>query len=427
MVDVDAFHEINESYGNTVADSLLVEIGQALKRCATGDEFVGRIGGDVFAIYVPETASKGSFAGRVRDFAGVFARPFWAGDRKSKQFIARSVSIGAALAPQDGRVVDTIHSHAEAALIAAKERGHGSIVLYEAGMERDALRRAVLRNELVAACANDEFTLYYQPHVDLVTGEVTGCEALIRWNHPQRGLVPPDEFIPFAEQSGFITRIDEWVMRHAFAAAAGLSASRPGFRLFFNLSGRQAGDPKLVRAFVDAARNGISLANIGVEVTETDAMRDVDATRRVFRALRRLNVRIAIDDFGTGYSSLSSLKRLPVDVVKIDRSFISDIKTDSRDAAIADTIISIARHFGFDSLGEGAEEPGDVDWLRHHGCRYVQGYAVCHPLPLDAFVLWLAAHEERLRTRVEIPPPAVLRRNRSRRTKRLPRSKPPLL
>jgi len=170
-----------------------------------------------------------------------------------------------------------------------------------------------------------------------------------------------------------------------------VGAKHPGFRLYFNLSGRQVGDASIVHAFVEAARNGVELGRIGVEITETDAMRDVVATRRVCRALRRLNVRIAIDDFGTGYSSLSSLKLLPVDIVKIDRSFIAGIQNDPHDGAIAETIIAIADRFGFESLGEGAEERKEVEWLRHHGCRYVQGYAIAHPLPLDEFVAWLEA------------------------------------
>ncbi len=178
-------------------------------------------------------------------------------------------------------------------------------------------------------------------------------------------------------------------MRNALAAAKELGVSRPDFRLYFNLSGRQAGDPKLIRAFADAARNGLSLSNVGVEITETDAMRDVEATRRVCRGLRRLGVRIAIDDFGTGYSSLSFLKRLPVDIVKIDRSFISGILNDPHDGAITETIIAIAKRFGFESLAEGAEELEEIEWLRQRDCHYVQGYGVCIPLPMAGFVEWL--------------------------------------
>ena len=389
LVDINDFHEINESYGHNIGDAVLVEVGGALQACAFHEEIVGRIGGDVFAVYVPAPAYDGYVLARARCFADIFAHAFSTGDRDGKEFIARNASIGLAAAPEHGQTLDAILAHADAALAAAKSLGHGSIVSYEAGMEGDAQRRADFRNELVGAVARDEFTLYYQPHVESATGDVTGCEALIRWKHPQRGLIMPGDFIPFAEQTGLITSIDDWVMRNAFAAAAELSALRPGFRLYFNLSARQAGDPNLVRAFVAAARTGVSLANIGVEITETDAMRDVATTRRVLRALRRLNVRVAIDDFGTGYSSLSTLKQLPIDVVKIDRSFTSGVTNNRHDAAIAQTIISIAEHFGFESLGEGAEVPEDVEWLREHHCRYVQGYAVCYPLPIGEFKAWV--------------------------------------
>jgi cyclic di-GMP phosphodiesterase Gmr len=165
-----------------------------------------------------------------------------------------------------------------------------------------------------------------------------------------------------------------------------------GFRLYFNLSGRQAGDLAVVRAFGEAARNGgVVLANVGIEITESDAMRDVELTRRVCRALRRLGVRIAIDDFGTGYSSLSSLKRLPVDIVKIDRSFISGVTSDPHDELIAETIISIAQRFGFEPLAEGVEYPEEIEWLRAHGCRLVQGYQICRPIPLAEFKAWLSS------------------------------------
>ena len=390
LVDIKAFREINESYGHMIGDALLVEVGNALLERASSSEIVGRVGGDIFAIYVADPVSREFVQERARYFAAAFERPFSTGDREGKEFISRAAGIGAAIAPDDGLDIDALFSHADAALIATRASEHGSIVFYTSGMEGDAQRRAALRNELVEAIDHDQFELYYQPHVDLTTGDVTGCEALIRWNHPTRGLVLPGQFIPFAEQIGIITSIDAWVMNTAFAAANQLAAGRPGFRLYFNLSGRQSGDPKLLRAFSQAARAGVAMDNIGVEITETDAMRDVAATRRVCRALRRLNVRIAIDDFGTGYSSLSSLKLLPVDIVKIDRSFISGVLTDTHDATIADTIITIAARFGFESLAEGVEQLEEISWLRQRPCRYMQGYAVCHPLPIDAFMSWLA-------------------------------------
>jgi diguanylate cyclase (GGDEF)-like protein len=393
MIDVDALHEVNESYGHIIGDAVLVEVGNALAQRRTGDEIVGRLGGDVFGIFIPEPRSAADLFARVHAFSDVFAHPFSTGDRDGREFIARSACIGVASAPDDGTEFESILLRADAALFTAQERGHGSTVFYVAGMEAEAQRRAALHNELREALAADQFTLHVQPHVELATGRITGGEALIRWNHPTRGLVAPAHFIPFAEETGIITSIDAWVMKNALAMATDLGAQRPDFRLYFNLSGRQAGDPKVVRAFIDAARNGAPLRNVGVEITETDAMRDVASTRRVCRALRRLDVRVAIDDFGTGYSSLSSLKRLPVDIVKIDRAFISGVLSDRHDETITETIISIADHFGFDTLAEGAEQQAELDWLRQRTCRYVQGYAVCHPLPLDEFKRWLHERE----------------------------------
>jgi diguanylate cyclase (GGDEF)-like protein len=392
LIDVDAFREINESYGHMIGDAVLVEIGNALRLRASEDEFVGRVGDDVFGVYIGNPASKEFVLGRALSFAEIFTRGFSTGDREGKEFISRTAGLGVAVAPNDGTTIDTILVHADAALIRAKARGHGSLIFYEAGMEGDAHRRTALRNELAEAVAGDQFELYYQPHVEITTGKVTGCEALIRWNHPVRGLLLPQHFIPFAEQSGIIGSIDSWVMQHACAAADELGDLLPDFRLYFNLSGRQAGDPGVIRALTAAARRGVSLKHLGVEITETDAMRDIEATRVVCRALRRLNVRIAIDDFGTGYSSLSSLKRLPVDILKIDRSFTTGVLTDPHDETIADTIISIAARFGFESLAEGVETPGEIDWLRQRPCRYMQGFALCHPLPLAEFKAWVANH-----------------------------------
>jgi EAL domain-containing protein (putative c-di-GMP-specific phosphodiesterase class I) len=368
-----------------------VEVGAALRERASGEEIVGRVAGDVFGVYVPDSVTPEFVSSRARSFLEAFARGFSTGDREGKEFIALTASVGTATAPYDGRTIDEILSHADAALFAAKERGPGSIVPYARGMEGDPQRRATLRNDLTAAISGDEFVLYYQPHVNVRDDTVTGCEALIRWRHPTRGLLLPGQFIPFAEQTGIITGIDEWVMTASFAAAAELSALRPGFRLYFNLSGRQAGAASVVHAFIAAARAGVPLHNLGVEVTESDAMRDVEATRRVCRALRRLGVRIAIDDFGTGYSSLSSLKRLPVDIIKIDRTFVSGIIDDAHDETIAETIIAIAQRFGFASLAEGVEREAEIDWLRTSDCRLAQGFAYSAALPMAEFKDWLAA------------------------------------
>jgi diguanylate cyclase (GGDEF)-like protein len=389
MVDVDSMHEVNESHSHTFGDAVLVEVGNALKKRAQNDEIVGRFGGDVFGIFIPDPPSADHVLARALDFSEAFAHPFSTGDRGGADFVSRTACIGVASAPEDGSQVETIISRSETALFTAQERGYGSTVAYAAGMEAEAQRRATLHTELREAIVSDQFTLYFQPHVEIKTGRVTGCEALIRWNHPVRGLLLPSHFIPFAEETGLIASIDAWVMNNAFSAAQELGRLWKSFRLYFNLSGRQAGDQRVVRAFTDAARCGLALENIGVEITESDAMRDVVATRHVCRALRRLNVRIAIDDFGTGYSSLSSLKRLPIDLVKIDRTFVSGVLTDPHDETITETIISIAEHFGFETLAEGAEQAEELAWLSARGCRYVQGYVISRPLPFQDFKTWL--------------------------------------
>ena len=392
-IDISNFGEINAAYGQMIGDALLVEVANALSRALEPLELLGRVAGDVFGVFIPHYVSKQAVRARTDALLGVFSRPFSTGDREGKEFVALTASVGVALS-QRGEQFDLVTSHADSALAATKRRGHGTMLFYEPGMEGDPSFNATLRNELVEAINAQQFELYFQPHVDMQTGKVLGAEALIRWNHPERGIVLPAAFIPFAERSGMIVAIDSWVMSQSFAAAAVFARTRPNFRLYFNLSGRQAGSPDIVRAFSDAAFSGKSLVNIGVEITESDAMRDVIETRQVCQHLRQLGVHVAIDDFGTGYSSLSSLKQLPVDMVKIDRSFVAGVLTDQHDVAITQAIIEITRRFDFVSLAEGVESPEQLVWLRDHGCSIAQGFGICKPLPLGAFNDWLTLQRD---------------------------------
>jgi EAL domain-containing protein (putative c-di-GMP-specific phosphodiesterase class I) len=224
----------------------------------------------------------------------------------------------------------------------------------------------------------------------LRNGRVTGCEALIRWRDPELGLLLPREFIPLAEKNGSIASIDRWVMRASIAAAAKFAAVQPDIRLYFNVSARLAGTADFVDDLVEQARAACVLENIGIEITETDAMRNVDATQQICRALREAGIKVALDDFGTGYSSLSALKQLPLDIVKIDQSFVAGLLTDHHDRVIATTIISIAQQFGFELIAEGVETDEQRTWLRERSCTYAQGFGISHPLPFDTFVTWLA-------------------------------------
>ena len=388
-LNVNGFGEVNETYGNMIGDALLVEVAAGVSERTSPGEIAGRLGGDVFAIFIPEPRSLDFVRERAVHFAERFRHPFSTGDREGKEFVALTASFGMAVAPHHGSTLDTIISHASVAVAAAKARGRGTMLFYEPGMEGDAERNITFRNELADALRGNQFELYFQPHVNILTGEKSGCEALIRWRHPERGLVLPGQFIPAAERLGLIADVDAWVMREALLKARELAQVRSNCRVYFNLSGRQAGDAKLVDALKEAAGEGLSLSNVGIEITETDAMRDFEATRTVCLAVRELGVRVALDDFGTGYSSLSSLKRLPIDVVKIDRSFISEILNDRHDEAIVETIIQMTRLFECDVLAEGVETEGELDWLRRRSCKFVQGYFIARPLPFDAFTAWM--------------------------------------
>jgi EAL domain-containing protein (putative c-di-GMP-specific phosphodiesterase class I) len=258
-------------------------------------------------------------------------------------------------------------------------------------MESRASSRARTAAEISVALERDEFVLYLQPHLDLRTMSVSGAEALIRWNHPVRGLVTPVNFIPFAEQHGLIRNVTRWVMAAALKASAFVCGIDPAFRLFFNLSAMDFADRTIIDDLRSAASGGAALANIGVELTETAAMQDLGTASRTVKQLQRLGVSVAIDDFGTGYSSLSLLKRLPVNIVKIDRSFISQVLHSKRDAAIAISIIAGGKNLGYETVAEGVETEDQLAWLRDHGCRFVQGYHVAVPQPLAAFSHWLGA------------------------------------
>jgi diguanylate cyclase (GGDEF)-like protein len=391
VLDVNAFAEVNKAYGNMIGDALLVEVAAGLAESTLPGEIAGRLSGDTFAVYVPEPRSLEFVRERALHFTQRFGRPFSTGDREGKEFVSLTACVGIALAPEHGATLDALTTHAGIAVSAAKARGHGTVLAYESGMGGDGERNVHFRNELAVALAGGQFELYFQPHLNLQNGEHFGCEALIRWRHPERGLVMPGEFIPPAERLGLIDGIDTWVLHEALRAAREFERAGRRMRVYFNLSGRHAGDPKVIQALEGAAAQGLSLANLGIEITETDAMRDFEATRAVCIAARELGVHIALDDFGTGYSSLTALRRLPVDLVKIDQSFVSGILDDSHDAALVETIIHMAHIFGCEVLAEGVERAGEIDWLRLRNCTFVQGYAVAHPLPIGAFNAWLKA------------------------------------
>jgi diguanylate cyclase (GGDEF)-like protein len=391
VISLDGYRAINEEYGHIIGDALLVEVGAALERTLTGSEVAGRLAGDTFGAFLSFGAGGEHGAReRIERLSDVFTRPFSTGDREGKEYIPLSATIGAAFGDGDGETIDRLLSHADTAVFAAKQRGRGRLEFYRPGMESEAASRARTSTEISRGIASGQFELFIQPHLDVGTMRVAGAEALIRWNHPAKGLVLPDAFIPFAERHGLIRTITRWVMEAALEASQRLRTIDPAFRLYFNLSASDFSDAAILDELDLAGARGANLENIGVELTETAAMQDLGSAIRTVRHLQDLGVRVAIDDYGTGYSSLALLKRLPVDVIKIDHSFISEVLLGERDAVITAAVIASGKELGYETVGEGVETDAQLAWLRERGCRYVQGYAVARPQPLDAFVAWLA-------------------------------------
>jgi EAL domain-containing protein (putative c-di-GMP-specific phosphodiesterase class I) len=356
------------------------------------------LAGDTFGIFWPGIASRQAALDAVVPFMEALKIPFSTREPEGEETIALAARFGVAWSADPKAEVDELIAHADTALYAAKRHGAGCLEMFEPGMETEANERMRFIGELSAAIAGDEFELYFQPHINLVSQHVAGAEALLRWHHPTRGMLAPDAFIPFAERNGMIGAMSSWVIDHAIAVSQVFGSMLPGFRLYLNLSALDLADLTVVERFRRASDAGIRLGNLGVEITETAAMQDVGVTMQIVKLLRALDVAVAIDDFGTGYSSIALLKRLPVDIIKIDRSFVSEIETNPDEAAITETVIGISRRLGSATLGEGVETSEQKAWLRDHGCDYAQGYLFARPLPIDDFLTWLREHSPATQT-----------------------------
>ena len=389
VVAMDAFRGINKEFGHIIGDALLVEVGAALARIATEKDVVGRLAGDTFGLYLGGVGTETAMRTRLQDISQLFTRPFSTGDREGKEFVPLTATIGSAFSPDGTDKIDELLARADTAVFAGKQRGPGNVEVFQSAMESEAGSRARQLAEISRGLENDEFELFYQPQVDLGSSAVSGAEALLRWRHPERGMLLPAAFLPFAEQNGLIRSITRWVTNSALRAAERLRGVDPGLRLYFNLSAIDFSDEAIVSALRLAAGRGVHLENIGVELTETAAVHDVGTAARIVRQLQDLGVCVAIDDFGTEYSSLSMLKRLPFDIIKIDRSFMSEVTTGEHDSAIASLIIAISQQLGYQTLAEGVETAAQLAWVKKRGCRFAQGFLIAEPMSLDALEQWL--------------------------------------
>ncbi|HEX3550806.1 MAG TPA: EAL domain-containing protein [Candidatus Elarobacter sp.] len=391
VADVDRFGELNETLGHRAADQLLNEIGAALSARVSDRDLVARIGGDVFAVMLRDCKDHADVARCVERLFSAFAMPFAIHEAQATR-VAITAAIGVAVAPQDGTDFERLMARAGGALQTAKAAGGARYAFFDPRVEDAFARARRLQNDLARALVRNEFVLYFQPHVAIATGRVTGAEALIRWNHPERGLLPPAEFIPFAEEHGMLEAIGPWVLRETVRAARAWRNGDPHFRVWFNLSASElhAADlPARLRAVEER------FPGVGVEITESSAMRDVQDTARNLGVLRDAGMQIALDDFGTGYSSLARLRRLPIDVVKIDRSFTSGLPDDPHDVAIVEAVLGLARGYGFQTIAEGVETERQASYLERVGCPIAQGYLYAPPLPENAFAGYLRASRNR--------------------------------
>ncbi len=388
FVDLDRFKMVNDTLGHPVGDALLRSVAERIRRVVRKEDTVARVGGDEFNVVLTGLEEPGSSAAVAQRIVEEVSRVHVLDGHE----VYVTCSIGISICPSDGASVDALIKTADMALYHAKDQ-HNNCVFFTSAMEVGQRVRPGLDGALRKALERDEFLLHYQPRVDLRTGEVTGLEALVRWKHPEMGLVPPMEFIPLAEETGLIVPLGEWVMRTACAQnRAWQAAGLPALRLAVNLSARQVHRKNFVGTVARILEEtGVDPCCLELELTESMIMQNTDAVRASLLALSEMGVRISVDDFGTGYSSLSYLKRFPINTLKIDKSFVRDVTTDGDDAAIVTAIIAMAHRLRLRVVAEGVENDGQLEFLRRYSCDEMQGYLFSRPVPAPDFANLMAA------------------------------------
>jgi diguanylate cyclase (GGDEF)-like protein len=379
FIDLDRFKVINDSLGHDAGDTLLVEIGGRLRRALRSSDVVARLGGDEFVVILEETAERDEVERVAGELLSVLSQPLQLGGHECHT----TASIGIAMYPSDGSDMQMLTKNADMAMYLAKEDGKNGFRFFTKEIKAQSIERLTLESALRRALERDQFSLHYQPKVDMATGQITGVEALLRWNHPELGLVSPAQFIPLAEETGLIVPIGRWVLTEA--CAQNMAWQRRGLRpvtMAVNLSPRQFADPHLLHDVDEALlASGMPAVLLQLEVTESMVMRNVSRAIKVLDAIQSRGIRLAIDDFGTGYSSMSLMKQFPIDTIKIDRSFVRDLPNDSEDQAIAQAIISMGKALGMTVIAEGVETVEQEIFLRNHACDEMQGFLFSKPLP----------------------------------------------
>lgn len=383
FIDLDNFKSINDSLGHSTGDELLVIMADIIKSCLRDEDVVARLGGDEFICMLPNIKDKNTVVEIVSNMLNRLKKPLILDQYEHYA----TASIGIAMYPEDGQNTKELLNNADIAMYSAKRMGKSDYKLYSKEMNIDILERLELENGLRNALIKDEFIVFYQPQVNLNSCQITGMEALIRWQHPQRGMVAPMEFIPLAEETGLIVSIGRLVLYKACMDNKKWQESGyPPMRVSVNLSARQFDEDDIVEMIESVLKEtGLEPKWLELEITETIAMKDFERTINILDRLNKMGIKVSLDDFGTGYSSLNYLKRLPIDTLKIDKTFLENLQRDSNEEIITTSVIDLARKMKLSIIAEGVENITQLNFLRKHECNKAQGYLFSRPLPREDF------------------------------------------
>ncbi|MCK1423163.1 EAL domain-containing protein [Bradyrhizobium sp. 182] len=389
LLDLDRFKEVNDQFGHPAGDEFLVQVASRLQRCTRAAEHVARIGGDEFALVMNNVARPEDVLEIAERFVAAFTESF----QIERRQIVGATSVGIVLAPRDGNTPFDLMKNADAALYRAKKAGAGMVCFFETSDDKVSRDRKALQSDLAGAIARDELFLVFQPFLGLGDNRITGFEALLRWQHPVRGLVPPSEFIPIAEETGLIHEIGEWVIRRACTTVAQWPEQ---IRVAVNFSAAQFHNTGILQTIVQALADAkVSPRRLEIEITESMLLSKYGSAASVLNALLELGVTVALDDFGTGFSSLTYLRKLPFSRIKIDQSFIRDMLVQPDCAAIVKSVVSLARDLRIGVVAEGVETSDQLEYLRQISCDEVQGYLISRPVAADAVLALLDSKKHR--------------------------------
>ncbi|HEY9059478.1 MAG TPA: EAL domain-containing protein [Pseudobacteroides sp.] len=381
FLDLDNFKMINDILGHDYGDQLLKTIAIKLKKCIGKGDILARLGGDEFLILLTDKFDKEKIESTAGKIINIFSRQC---SLSGKEF-SITASMGIVRYPYDGTDVQTLYKNADTAMYQVKEKGKNGFLFFSQDMNDRVSEKLDMENRLRKAIKNEEFVVYYQPQIDIETMQVRGVEALVRWNHPTEGILQPSEFIPAAEESGLIIEIDEFVMRTACKQLKKwIDSNYTPITISINLTSKQfqhANITSLLREVI--METGLEADFLEIEITESIVMEDLNVTLDILKDLKEIGVKISLDDFGTGYSSLNYLKRLPIDTIKIDKSFINEITEDSKEEAIAESIIALAHKMKLSVVAEGIETKKQLEFIKEHKCDKAQGYYFSKPLPVE--------------------------------------------